>query len=335
MRIKLASMIFYGIMKVIFYLVFPLLLISVLQLIGIMQFSDAYILGIIILGVIGTAVTILNHTFKKDTVASGYASIVDSIYSAIFIFYIFGGFTVGDGFGNYFIDMPIGDQRVSIQVGLQIIAYVSMIAAGIKLFQHIFRTAELKKDKEYHVKIKRSFRASTFFRVIGSLVSVALLAYIISIPVSALNVSIDIEGDGFNYVYDLGPDEYNISDGDSITMYLVFNVHNYGIYSILDVRVDVSVLVLDCNNGTDKLIPDNTVIGASPERTYNFYRFTSTTSQNFTIALIPEYMPQLLICNATLILQISLYARYAQLTAALDIDFQQPWTNKTYIPSLP
>ena len=331
MKIKLASMIFYGTMKVIFYLVLPLILISVLQAIGIMQFSDAYVLGIIILGVIGTAVTIYNHTFKKDTVASGYASIVDSIYSAIFTFYVFGGFTVGDGFGNYFIDMPIGDYRVSIQLGLQIIAYVSMIAAGIKIFQHIFRTAELKKDKEYHVKIKRNFRASTLFRVLGTLVNLVIIGFIITIPVSALNVSIDLEGDGLDFEYSLGSDPFNVSvaDGDYIGMSLIFNVHNYGIYSILDVRLDVNLLVLDCNNGTHELIPDYTRVGGSPDRDYNFYRFTSTTSENFSMSIDLDYMPSLAVCNATLIIQLSLQARYAQLTAALDVEFQQPWTNIT------
>ena len=332
MKIKPHTMIFYGTMKVLFYLVLPLVIVYFLELYGIMQFNDAFVLGIIIIGIIGTAVTVLNHTFKKDTVASGYASIIDSLYSAIFLFYIFGGFTLGDGFGNYLINVNTGTYSVSILIGLQIIAYLLMIGAGIKLFQHIFRTAELKKDKEYHVKIKRSFRASKFFRILGTLVNLILLGYIISIPVSAMNISINLEGSGLSFTYDPGPDPFNISDGDSINMSLQFNVHNYGIYSILDVRLDIDLLVKDCTNGTDELIPDNTRIGGSPDREYNFYHFTSTLSENFTMSIDPGYVPYLAICNATLIMDISLEARYAQLTAALNVIFQQNWENVTHLP---
>ncbi|MFX1276178.1 MAG: hypothetical protein ACFFAT_14200 [Promethearchaeota archaeon] len=332
MKIRLGSMIFFGTMKFLFYIVLPLIIINILQTIGIMEFNAAYVWGIIIIGIIGTGITVLNHTFKKDTVASGYASIIDSLYSAIFIFYIFGGFTVGDGFGNFSIRVPFSTYSIFIQIGIQIIAYLSLIGAGIKIFQHIFRTAELKKNQELHVKIKKKFRASKFFRVLGTLVNLILLVYIVSIPLSALNVSINLEGGGLSFDWDPGPDPLNISDGDTLSMSLKFNVHNYGVYSILDVRLDINLYVKDCFNGTEYLIPDNTRIGGSPDREYNFYRFTSTISENFTMSIEPIYVPDLVTCDATLLIDISLHARYAQLTADLDVIFQQSWENVTYVP---
>ncbi len=325
MKIKLHAMIFYGVLKAFFYLVIPLLIIYFLETYGIMQFSDIYVLGILIIGVIGTAVTILNHTFKKDTVASGYASIVDSIYSAIFLFYIFGGFTPGVSFGTYEITYAM----IHISIGIQLIAYLMLIAAGIKLLQHVFRTAELKKDKEYHVKIKRKFRASKFFKVLGTLCSLILVGYIISIPASAVNIDLALVGTPqFNH-WDNGTLD-DFSD-DLLNMSFQFNVNNGGVYSIFDIRLDISLRTYNTTNTT--ALPDGEKIGGTPtSQIFEFRRFSSYTSQNFTIILETDYIEGLLLNNATLRYEISFTARYAGIDVSIDTFFNQPWENKTYIP---
>jgi hypothetical protein len=226
----------------------------------------------------------------------------------------------GNPFGYY----------ISAQIGLQIIAYILMIGAGIQIFRHILRTIELSKHKKYDIKFKkRKFRASTFFRILGILVSIGLIGFIISIPVSALFVDIDLDGGKFFYSYDDGGTTLDPSD-DKVNMSVQFSVDNNGIYSILDVRLDIAISVRDCTNGTDILIPDGTTISATPDREYNFYRGTSKTSENFTISIYNEYVDELVVCNATLLFDISFQARYAQLTADVDLMFEQEWTNKTY-----
>ena len=175
MKIRIPSMIFYGLLKFVFYIVLPLGLIYFVEIyFPIMDFNDAFVLGIIVLGVIGTILSVLTHTFKKDTVAHGYTKIIDSIYSAIFTFYIFGGFTLGDGFGNYAISTSLMGYPVSARIGLQVIAYVLMISAVISIFKQIFKTAELKKDKEYHLTIKRKLRVSKVLSYAGLVTSLLL-----------------------------------------------------------------------------------------------------------------------------------------------------------------
>ncbi|TFF98422.1 MAG: hypothetical protein EU547_01550 [Promethearchaeota archaeon] len=329
MKIRLGSMIFFGIVKALFYLVVPLVAIYFLNNYTVLTVSEGTIIGIIILGSIGTAITVLNHTFQKETVASGYTSIIDSIWSAIFLFYVFGGFSLGDGFGYYSVDGDILGYYISAQIGLQIIAYLLMIGAGIQVFRHIFRTIEFSKHKKYDIKFKEhKFRASTLFRILGVLVNLGLIIFIISIPVSALMVDINLEGGGPTPIYDdNGTPQF---DDDTMNISLQFSVDNNGIYSILDVRLDIDILVRDCINGSGATtIADNTIIATTPDKTYNFLKGTSVTSENFTIVVLPAYVAKLAVSNATLVFDISFEARYAQLTGAVNVMFEQEWSNET------
>jgi len=322
MKIKIPSMIFYGALKFLFYIVLPLFIISLLEIyFPIMEFSDAFVIGIIIIGVIGTILSVLTHTFKKDTVAHGYTKIIDSLYSAIFTFYIFGGFTVGDGFGNFGISTSLMGYTISARIGIQVIAYLTLISALINVGQHVFKTAELKKDKEYNITIKRKFRASKAFRVVGLVTSIILAGYIVSIPLSAINIRANLEGDGFDFDYDLGPDPFNFTDGDTVTMYLMFSIHNYGAWSIFDVRLDVDIM-----------LPNSTRIGGSPDRDYNFLHYTSTTSENFSMSIDPVYVPYLVVTATDLLFELSFEGRYAQINLDADLTFTLPWENVTYIP---
>ena len=322
MKIKIPSMIFYGTLKFLFYIVLPLFLISLLETyFPIMDFSDAFVLGIIIIGVIGTILTVLTHTFKKDTVAHGYTKIIDSIYSALFTFYIFGGFTVGDGFGNFALHTSLAGYTVSARIGIQVIAYLTMIGSLISVGRYIFKTAELKKNKEYNITIKRKFQASKVFYVAGLVTSLILTVYIISIPLSAINIRANLEGDGFDFDFDLGPDPLNLTDGDTVTMYLQFSIHNYGAWSIFDVRLDVDIK-----------LPNSTRIGGSPDRDYNFLHYTSTTSENFSMSIDPVYVPYLVVTATDLLFELSFEGRYAQINLDADLTFTLPWENVTYIP---
>ena len=332
MKIKIPSMIFYGTLKFLFYIVLPLALIYFLETyLPIMEFSDPFVLGIIIIGVIGTILAVLTHTFKKDTVAHGYTKIIDSIYSAIFVFYIFGGFTVGDGFGNFALSTTLVGYTIAARIGIQVIAYLSLIGALFSVGQHVFKTAELKKAKEYNITIKRKFRASKAFRIASFVTSLILTGYIISIPASAIFIRPSLVGDGFDFDHDDNGTPFDPSD-DLLSMYLMFSIANGGAWSIFDVRLDIDIIVQDCTNGTHELIPDGTRIGGSPDREYNFLHYTTTTSENFTMSIEPAYVFNLVICDATLEFEISFEGRYAQINLAVDLTFAMPWENVTYIP---
>ena len=71
-----------------------IILINYLSDAGIIEFSSSFITFLIIIGAIGTFFAVLRHTFPKDTVANSVVGIIDSLYSGIYLFYIFGGFSV-------------------------------------------------------------------------------------------------------------------------------------------------------------------------------------------------------------------------------------------------
>jgi hypothetical protein len=45
--------------------------------------------------------------------------------------------------------------------------------------------------------------------------------------------------------------------------------------------------------------------------------------------VFPVYVSKLAVSNATLLYEISFEARYAQLTAAVDVVFEQSWNNES------
>jgi hypothetical protein len=320
-------MILHGLLKVVFNIILPLGLIYLLEIIGIMQFNDVFVIGIIAIGVVGVILSVLTHTFKKDTVAHGYTRIINAVYSALFTFYIFGGFTVGDGFGNYAISTSLAGFTVAARVGLQVIAYVSMIGAAFNVLQHISKTAELAKDKEYNITIKKKFRASKVFSIAGFVTSLLLVLYIVSIPVSAIQIKPSLIGDGFEFDHDDNGTPIDFTD-DIIYMYIMFNINNGGAWSIFDVRLDVDLRVQNCIDSGSllTLIPDGTRIGGSPDVVYNFLQFTSTTSENISISIEPAYVFDLINCSATLLFELSFEARYAQLTLDIDLTFPMEWS---------
>jgi hypothetical protein len=149
-----------------------------------------------------------------------------------------------------------------------------------------------------------------------------------------MQIKPSLEGSGLSFDYDPGPDPLNFTDGDTLSMYLVFNIINGGVWSIFDVRLDIDLIVQNCKNSTGHtLIPDDTRIGGSADREYNFLQFTSTTSENFSMSIDPAWVIRLIQCTADLKIQLSFEARYAQLTVDADLVFPMAWTNLT--PSLP
>ena len=320
MKIQIKEMIIYGTLKAIFYLVLPIILINVLSDIGIMQFSSSFITFLIIIGAIGTFFAVLRHTFPKDTVANSVVGIIDSIYSGIFLFYIFGGFSVGKTFGDYRIEL----ENIQVLLGLQLIAWLLLSAAGVKALQHIVRTIELSRKKEYHVTVKRQFKASTVFRAIGTLANIALALYFLSIIVSGANISFNLH-DTFAIGHDPGVLPLDASD-DTINITITFDVQNKGIYAIHDVNLNVDVYTVTTSHTLPFDLPDNTNIGGlSGVHYFEFSSFSTTKDKNLTVLIDPIYAPALATNDATLSFRISFLALYAGIFININVSIEVPW----------
>ncbi|MFX1237173.1 MAG: hypothetical protein ACFFAS_19825 [Promethearchaeota archaeon] len=332
MKIKYGSMIFYGTLKAIFYLVLPLVVMGILESNNLMQISDDWKIGIIVLGVIGTVLAVITHMFEKNTVAHGYTKIIDSTYSAIFIVYMFGGFTPGVKFGTFTITY----EQIVASVGIQIFAYLFLIGALFSVMRHILRTIEIYKDKQYKItKFKRAFQASRIFQVAGIITSLLIFGYFVSIPLSAINVDIGfLSSTGFSFSHNDGGTPFPNYTDDSIEMSIPFYVDNQGVYSILNIEIDVNIYVRDCTNVTGYGLPDGYIGGTPLDNVWNFYQF-SYAEESFNITISGETtMAGLALENATLDFEFYLAGRYAGIDVEVDLGvlFSQPWENLTYIP---
>ncbi|MFX1322845.1 MAG: hypothetical protein ACFFAQ_14505 [Promethearchaeota archaeon] len=322
MKIQIKEMIIYGTLKAVFYLVLPIILINVLSDIGIMQFSSSFIIFLIVIGAIGTVLAVLKHTFPKDTVANSVIGIIDSIFSGIYLFYIFGGFTVGKTFGEYRIEV----QNIQVLLGLQLIAWLLLAAAGIKALEHIIRTIELSRKKEYHVTIKRQFKASTFFRGLGTIANIGFALFIVSIIVSGANISVDLH-DTFDIGHYDGGSPVDPTD-DTINITMTFDVQNKGIYAIHDVNLDVDVYTVTTSHTLPYDLPDNTKIGElTGVHYFEFSSFSTTKDRNLTVLIDPTYTAALATNDATLSFRISFIALYAGIFINLNISIEVPWVH--------
>ena len=105
MAIQINKMIFQGILNALMYIALPLILFEVISMIAPMTFSQEFKITIIIIGIIGTVFAMLRYAFPKDTSANRLMAFGSTIYSGIYVFYIFGGFTIGVQLGTYSINL--------------------------------------------------------------------------------------------------------------------------------------------------------------------------------------------------------------------------------------
>ncbi|MCK4688452.1 MAG: hypothetical protein KAT66_10010 [Candidatus Lokiarchaeota archaeon] len=254
----------------------------------------------------------LRHTFPKDTVANSVVGIIDSLYSGIFLFYIFGGFSVGQTFGDYRIEL----ENLQVLLGLQLIAWLLLSAAGIKALQHIVRTIELSRKKEYHVTIKRQFKASTFFRAIGTLANISLALYFLSIIISGANISFNLH-DTFAIGHDDGGSPLNPAD-DTINITITFDVRNRGVYAVHDVNLNVEIYNVSTS-------PSEKIGELAGVHYFEFSSFSTTKDKNLTVLIDPTYAPALAAYGATLSFRISFLALYAGIFIDLNFSIEVPW----------
>ncbi|MFX1259326.1 MAG: hypothetical protein ACFFAN_15840, partial [Promethearchaeota archaeon] len=154
MAIQWGKMILYGILSAIFYIAVPLILFYVLELFNIMTFSESFRTSVLIFGIIGVAISVLRHAFPEDTSANRLIRFGITVYSGIFLFYIFGGFEPGRSLGTYSIDYTSPLISVQAFLGLQLIAWLFLGATIIRGVQYLIEAIELRKKKEYRVTVK-------------------------------------------------------------------------------------------------------------------------------------------------------------------------------------
>jgi len=316
MAIQINKMILYGILNALMYIALPLILFEVISMIAPMTFTQEFKISIIIIGIIGTVFAMLRYAFPKDTSANRLMAFGSSIYSGLYLFYIFGGFTSDVKLGAYSINFP----ALQVFLGLQVIAWLLLGSSGIKALQYLIEAIELRKNKEYRVK----FKLSHIFKVLGTMLSLIIFGYLGSIAYSGMNL-------GFNFhppsapVWDDGGTLLDPSD-DNISVTFTFDLDNQGFYAIYDVYIDAEFHTVASANET--ALPVGVKVGESIDTYFStFHSFTNNIDNNITIIIDPTYIEGLITTDATLALKISFSTFYASILINLNGSVNVPWTH--------
>lgn len=317
MEIQYGKMILYGILSALFYIALPLVVIYFVEYFNIMTFSQSFITFLIVFGCIGVALSMARHAFPTDTSANRIVAFISAVYSGIFLFYIFGGFTPGVSYGTYSIDTP----TIQVLLGLQMIAWLFLISTSISALKYLIEAIELRKKKEYRVQTKKSFKFSRIFKGLGTLMSLLILGYFASLIYSGLNLGISLNPPSYNYDTNGTP---QLTD-DALNFTLSFNLDNQGLYALYDVNIFLFIYTETTANAS--ALPEYTKIGDSSGYYYSaFHAFTTTLNQNVTANVISTYLPGLLTTDAMLKFQISFMTLYANIDIAVNVSISIPWT---------
>jgi hypothetical protein len=301
-------MILYGVLSAVFYIVVPLVLFEILQAYNIMTFSAAFKTAIIIFGIIGVVISMARHLFPKDTPANRLVAFGAVVYSGIYLFYMFGGFTPGVALGTYRIDLPM----IQVLLGLQLIAWLLLASSGIRALQYLVEALELRGDKEYTVNVRKQFKLSMLFKIFGTIMSLGIAGYFGSLVYSGMNLDFDIHDTFYPGVDDQGTP--SPADDTLANVTVTFDVGNQGIYAIYDLTMHFYMY----NISTTPAVK----IGESINNNFGtIHSFSSQPNNNVTVDLLP---PIVLATASTTDVEfkISFSTLYAGIYVDLNISFE-------------
>ncbi|MHA1477367.1 MAG: hypothetical protein ACTSPU_04130 [Promethearchaeota archaeon] len=314
MAIQITKMIFHGILNAILYIALPLILFEVVSMMGLMTFSQEFKISIMIIGIIGTVFAMLRHAYPKDTTKNRLIAFGSTIYSGIYMFYLFGGFSQGIQLGTYSISVG----PIQVLLGLQIIAWLLLGSSGIRALQYLIEAIELRKNKEYRAK----FRLSKIFKALGIMLSLIIFGYLGSIVYSGMNLSFN-----FHPTFVLDHDTGVLPDpsDDSINITVTFDLNNQGFYAIYDVYINAEFHTVWSDNET--ALPVGVKVGESLNNYFStFHSFTNNVNNSITLAMDPAYIVGLATTDAILAFKISFSTLYAAIFINLNLTVNIDWS---------
>jgi len=318
MAIQLTSMIMHGILNAVLYIALPLVLFEVIAMTGLMTFTQEFKMTIIIMGIIGVVFSMLRHAFPKDTSANRLVAFGSTVYSGMYLFYFFGGFTPGVQLGTYSINVP----PLQVLLGLQLFAWLLLGSSGLRALKYLIEAVELRKNKEY--RVKKKFKLSNFFKLLGTILSLVIFGYLGSIVYSGMNLGFNIHPT-FTPVWDDGGTLADPSD-DSINITITFDLDNQGLYAFYDVFIDAKFLTVASAN--ESALPVGVNVGESLNNYFStFHSFSNNPNNDITIVMNPTYIVGLATTDATFALTVSFSTLYAAILINLSLSIEMPWNS--------
>lgn len=317
MEIQFNRMIIFGTISAVIYIIVPLILMNVLSGLQLIEFKPSFQLTLILLGIFSVIITIVKNIFSKNTIIGNSIGIASSIFSGIYAFYLFGGFSLEKTWGSYQI---ITENFIAF-LGLQIIAWLLLLGAIVSALGSVTRLLEIVRRKKKERKEERAVQPHQVFTVVGLGISIFMLGYLGTVIYSGTNIGINVKEDyGYSYYNSETPLDYS---DDKINITAKYDLHNYGFYSISNVIIDVDIYTIGTTDVTQLTLPNNTKIGEVDKARYkNFPAKQTTYNEELTVSIDSEYVPGLITHDANLSLQIQFSSFYA----GIFIDF---YTNQT------
>ncbi|MHA1651507.1 MAG: hypothetical protein ACTSYB_15055 [Candidatus Helarchaeota archaeon] len=304
----------YGLINAGIYLAFPIILISILSALNILQFGSSFLIFLIIFGTIRVFIAFIKNIYRKDSLSHNLIGVGAAIYSGLYLFYIFGGFSINQAFGNYYVE----SENLSAVFGLQFIAWLMFLAAILNAIYYSLRCINLHK---YNL-LRKIFQRG------GIILYLILAVFLASIIVSGLNLSFPVK-ENYTYAWDTGANPF-IYDDDQIDITVYFDVRNLGLYSVKDITLNGEIFTVNTSDSSQLLLPDNQKIGDITDVHYNeFPGFTITLNANITIGIFLQYVPGLIMHDAVLKLKISLSFTYAGIHVDLNTSILTTWSSLT------
>ena len=315
----------HGTIRITFYLIIPFIIIFILSVQGIMSFSPNFIMTIIFTNIIGLIITIIRYIPSKDTILRNIIGVIIAIYNGFYLFYFFGGFTKGETLGNYYIKT----ESLEGSLGLQFLAGILLFGALINSMYYVVKTLKLKKFTKQNQKRKEI----KYLKIIKSLkytklsLNSLLIGFILSVALSGLGLSILLNNKYF-FFWDEGSDLFDYSD-DSIQITAYFDLTNLGMYSVLDVILDVDIYTLNTSDISPGQIflPDNTKIGEIENMEYPIFpRGSINRDEKIVIDVFTIYVQGLIMFDANLKLLLNFTCIYATIRMSISTEIEYTWT---------
>ncbi|TXT64871.1 MAG: membrane protein of unknown function [Promethearchaeota archaeon] len=319
MSVQKREMRIYGILRAVIYLIIPISAIFILDLLNLMSFSLGFIIGILIFGVIGVIMTVLKHMYPTGTAKNSALHFLASIYKAIYIFYVFGGFTSGVELGYYQIET----QFIIVILGLKLLAWLLLSFYLINSLKYLLEAIELRGTRKGSVVHQKRTKVSIVFKVFSILAMVALAIYLGTLIWSGTQIMPNISDfpltsyDNNGTPSDYSDDDYNIT--------FAFSLSNNGIYALRDVFIYLEVWTTD--KSTDPLaLPPYQKIGESFPYYSSSFSSLVDKSQGFIMLFIyPPYLPGLVENYALLEYRVILRTYFGGIYINAAFSVESPW----------
>ncbi|TFG01365.1 MAG: hypothetical protein EU539_14135 [Promethearchaeota archaeon] len=311
MEMQVGKMILNAILYAILYIGIPLGILLGLDYFGIFTVSQSFITGIIIFGVVGVFLAVLKAAYPKDSAKNRVIMFLITVFSGVYLFYIFGGFNPNADLGNFSIET----QQLSVSLGLQFIAWLLLLSSGVRSLQYLFEAFELRGVTKDSAEYKRRARPSLLFKIVGVILSLILVGWILSIIGSGVMIRPNL----VSYDYDYNPpDELNFT--------LTYDLSNGGIYPLTNLNLKSEIWVTSSDN--ESALPPDTKIGESAITHYaSIGAFDGVFNQNLTAIMDNSYIEGLVTTNASLSYNLIFDTEFGGISINATLRIPIPWNS--------